>query len=59
MGEKKGPERAELWVTDGNMAAIKLYERLGFRETGLREPLRAGSAIRVRQMILKLASSRV
>ena len=55
----KGAERAELWVTDGNIAAIKLYKRWGFRETGLREPIRPGSTIRVCQMILKFANNRV
>jgi len=55
----KGAERAELWVTDGNVAATRLYESLGFRQTGLREPIRPGSTIRVYQMILNLAQDRV
>jgi GNAT superfamily N-acetyltransferase len=55
----KGAERAELWVTDGNVAATRLYESLGFRQTGLQEPIRPGSAIRVCQMILNLADDPV
>ena len=50
---------AELWVTEGNTAAINLYEGLGFRDTGMREPIRPGSAIRVRRMTLNITDNRI
>lgn len=43
---------AELWVTEANAAAMRLYETFRFRDTGVREPLREGSLTRTRQMIL-------
>lgn len=54
---KKGADRAELWVSEGNMAAIRLYEGVGFRDTGKRDSIRPGSVIRIRQMILNLTDN--
>ncbi|MGD9890381.1 MAG: N-acetyltransferase family protein [Dehalococcoidia bacterium] len=37
--QSKGTQSLELWVTDENIPAIKLYERSGFRPTGETQPL--------------------
>jgi ribosomal protein S18 acetylase RimI-like enzyme len=34
-----GAEAVVLWVADGNLRARRFYERLGFRPTGVRQPL--------------------
>src|SRR5215471_18865636 len=47
-------ERLELWVTEGNDRAMRLYERSGFTDTGKRDTLAANPALRVIQMILTL-----
>ena len=44
--------RVLLWVTDGNSAARRLYERAGFVDTGAREPLRPGSPLTKSEMEL-------
>src|SRR5215467_14335435 len=47
-------ERLELWVTEGNDRAMRLYERSGFTDTGKRDTLAANPSLRVIQMILTL-----
>ena len=47
-------DRVELWVTEGNAAAIRLYERSGFADTGRRDPLPSNPALQIVQMSLNL-----
>jgi GNAT superfamily N-acetyltransferase len=47
-------ERLELWVTEGNHSAIRLYERTGFTDTGRRDALPSNPTLRTIQMILNL-----
>jgi ribosomal protein S18 acetylase RimI-like enzyme len=42
----RGATEVELEVTEGNIAAMSLYESAGFKDTGRRQPLRAGSHTR-------------
>jgi ribosomal protein S18 acetylase RimI-like enzyme len=48
-----GEAEVLLSVTDGNEVARRLYERYGFVETGLTEPLRSGSSLLVRELRLE------
>lgn len=41
-----------LSVTDGNDGARRLYERYGFRDTGITEPLRSNASLVVRELEL-------
>ena len=41
-----------LSVTDGNDATRRLYERYGFRDTGVTEPLRSNSSLLIRELEL-------
>jgi ribosomal protein S18 acetylase RimI-like enzyme len=50
----RGATTVELAVTIGNDGATRLYERAGFKDTGEREPLRAGSDLRLMKMRAKL-----
>ena len=47
-------DRLELWVTEGNGAAVRLYERAGFTDTGRRDVLRSNPALQTIQMALTL-----
>lgn len=49
-GRSGGALVAELWVTEGNAAALGLYEAAGFRTTGDRLPLRRDASIRIVRM---------
>lgn len=44
-GRSKGCTTVSLFVAEGNHAAVRLYERSGYRPTGSDKPLREGSAI--------------
>jgi GNAT superfamily N-acetyltransferase len=46
--------RLELWVTEGNGAAVRLYERSGFASTGRRDALPSNPALQIIQMSLDL-----
>jgi GNAT superfamily N-acetyltransferase len=46
--------RAELWVTPGNEAALRLFEQFEFTPTGDSEPLRNGSALQVIKMTAQI-----
>ena len=50
----RGLESLELWVTEGNGAALRLYERLGFADTGRRDVLPSNPALQTIQMALNL-----
>jgi ribosomal protein S18 acetylase RimI-like enzyme len=45
---ERGADDLELGVTEGNAAAEALYRAAGFTETGVVEPLRAGSPLTLR-----------
>jgi ribosomal protein S18 acetylase RimI-like enzyme len=47
---KHGAQTIELSVTIGNEPACNLYKRQGFTDTGEREPLRAGSPLKLMKM---------
>lgn len=52
--EARGATSVELTVTEGNDAAMSLYQSFGFVDTGHREPLREGSPLRVVWMRVEL-----
>lgn len=54
---ERGFERVILWVTDGNAAAIALYERMGFSPTGGRDRLPSNRDLGTLEMALSLSST--
>src|ERR1700704_1607611 len=48
----RGLGRLELWVTQGNSPAVRLYERAGFADTGRRDVLPSNPALQTIQMAL-------
>lgn len=53
----RAAERMVLWVADGNERARRLYERTGFRLTGVTDSFPAPRNTLVQQMILDLRQS--
>ena len=53
-GGARGLEVLELWVTEGNTPALRLYEQAGFADTGRREPLASNPALQTMHMSLHL-----
>jgi len=51
-GRSLGLDALELWVTAGNSAAARLYERAGFVDTGRRDTLPSNPALQIIQMAL-------
>ena len=51
---ERGLGTLELWVTEGNSAAARLYRRAGFVETGARAVLPANPALATLQMAMEL-----
>jgi ribosomal protein S18 acetylase RimI-like enzyme len=52
---ERGAQAMQLGVTCTNAEALRLYERAGFVEAGVREPLRPGSDLMEQRMRLTLA----
>lgn len=50
----QGAAESVLGVVDGNDAARALYERYGFKDNGVANPLREGESLIVREMTLSL-----
>jgi len=46
-----------LWVAEQNTAACRLYERIGFRPTGARQPLASNPALTESMLRLPLEGS--
>ncbi len=57
-GSESATERAELWVTEANTAAVRFYESHGFTATDDIEALREGSDLVVRKLARPLLRGR-
>jgi GNAT superfamily N-acetyltransferase len=53
-GRSRDLDRLELWVTEGNVAATRLYEPAGFTDTGRRDTLPSNRTLQIVQMALNL-----
>jgi GNAT superfamily N-acetyltransferase len=53
-GRSRDLDRLELWVTEGNVAANRLYESAGFTDTGRRDTLPSTRTLQIIQMALNL-----
>ena len=53
-GRSRALQRLELWVTAGNIAATRIYERAGFTDTGRRDTLASNPTLTVIEMALNL-----
>lgn len=53
-GRSRALDRLELWVTEGNTAATRMYERAGFTDTGRRDKLASNPVLTVIQMARNL-----
>ena len=51
---RRGFERLRLWCVADSPGPASLYRKLGFRETGNRQPLSPGSTVQVAEMMLLL-----
>jgi ribosomal protein S18 acetylase RimI-like enzyme len=52
---ESGAEEMRLWVVKDNQVAYRLYERAGFEETGLSQPLPSNPSLTETQMSQRLA----
>lgn len=52
----RGAQALQLGVNCANLPAVRLYQRAGFLETGLREPMRPGTELVEQRMRLLLPS---
>ena len=57
LGGRPPGHEVVLWVADHNTAARRLYEQIGFRPTGKRQPLPSNPALTESQLHLPLCTS--
>ena len=51
---QRNHRKLQLWVTEGNLKAIRLYEKMGFVDTGKRDELPSDRSLQIVQMALEL-----
>ena len=52
---RRGARALQLWVTEGNKAAVALYEQSGFQRTGERQPLPSNERLAEIRMLKPLS----